>query len=75
MKSEIDLFVIKEIRRRRKELGYSQRYLADCLNLSRSFIGNIENPKRASKYKIEHLNEIAKILKCSIKDFFPDNPL
>ena len=53
MKSEIDLFVIKEIRRRRKELGYSQRYLADCLNLSRSFIGNIENPKRSSKYKVE----------------------
>lgn len=74
MKSEIDLFVIKEIRKRRKELGYSQRYLADCLNLSRSFLGNIENPRHASKYKIEHLNEIAKILKCSIKDFFPDNP-
>lgn len=31
-------------------------------------------PKSDKSYSIDHLNELAKIFKCSIKDFFPDTP-
>ena len=53
----------------------SQRYLADCLNVSQSFIRNIENENDDTAYNIDHLNEIGKIFDCSIRDFFPEKYL
>lgn len=75
MKSKIKLFIIERVKARRHELNISQRYLADCMNVSHSFIQQIENPNANTAYNLDHLNEIAKILKCSIKDFMPDEPL
>lgn len=75
MKSEIELFVIKKVKERRQELGISQRYLADCLNVSHSFIQQIEDEHTRAAYNLDHLNEIAKVLKCSLKDFMPELPL
>ena len=49
--------------------------LADYMNLSPSFIADIENPKRRAKYNLNHLNELAKVFSCSPKDFLPDTPL
>jgi hypothetical protein len=44
---------------------------------SQGYISKIEstNPKYDDGYNINHLNEIAKILKCSPKDFWPEIPL
>lgn len=70
MKSEIDLYVIQQIRRRREILGLSQEALSYRMGLTSSFVGNVESGR--SKYAVRHLNMIAIILKCSIKDFFPD---
>ena len=75
MKSKIKLYVIDNIKKRRLDKEWSQRYLGDCLNVSQGFIQKIENPKSDKSYNIDHLNELAKIFKCSIKDFFPDVPL
>ncbi len=75
MKSKIKLFVIERVKTRRHELGMSQRYLADCLNVSHSFIQQIEDPETNAAYNLDHLNEIAKVFKCSLKDFMPDQPL
>lgn len=75
MKSEIEFYIVREIRKKRSKLKISQQYLADCLNLSRSFIKNIESPKTDKAYNVDHLNEIAKILNCSPKDFWPEKPL
>lgn len=74
MKSEIELYITKEILRRRKKLKYSQQYIADCLNVSRSFIKNIENPKDDTAYNVDHLNLLAKVFHCSPKDFWPEKP-
>lgn len=57
------------------ELHISQVALADSINVSKGFIGNVEVPVNDYKYNINHLNEIAKVLNCSIKDFFPETPL
>ncbi|WP_303180117.1 helix-turn-helix domain-containing protein [uncultured Butyricimonas sp.] len=75
MKSKIKLYVIDNIKKRRVDKGWSQRYLGDCLNVSQGFIQKIEDTKSDKSYNIDHLNELAKIFKCSIKEFFPDIPL
>lgn len=44
---------------------------------STAYIGLIEssNPGNTETYNIKHLNDLAKIFKCSPKDFWPDKPL
>lgn len=75
MKSEIELYIIRKVKERRIQINISQRYLADCLNVSQSFIQQIEDENTSIAYNIDHLNAVAKILKCSIKDFIPDAPI
>ncbi len=55
--------------------GLSQIALSEKLNMSDSFVGHVETPKRRAKYNINHLNALAKIFKCSPKDFMPEKPL
>jgi transcriptional regulator with XRE-family HTH domain len=71
----IDQFVIDAIRELRIKNGISQREIAYHLNISEGFIGNIENPNYRAKYNLNHINEIAKILECSPKDFLPEKPI
>lgn len=73
-KSEIDAFVISKVREKRGLQGVSQTELANHLDVSPGFIGMVESPKYSHKYSVAQLNEIAVILGCSIKDFFPDKP-
>lgn len=73
--AEIEKFVIDRVRQRRIELKISQAALAQLLEVSEGFIGNVENPNYPEKYNLRHLNELAKILKCSPKDFMPEKPL
>ncbi|UKJ07084.1 helix-turn-helix domain-containing protein [Solitalea lacus] len=71
----IEQYVIDAVRERRELLKISQAELARQLNYSEGFIGNIENPKYRAKYNLKHLNMIAKILKCSPRDFLPVEPI
>lgn len=73
--TEIELFVIQRIREIRKEQGISQEDLSLRLGKGVGFIGDIEAPSKDAKYNVKHLNEIAKILGCSPKDFWPEKPL
>jgi transcriptional regulator with XRE-family HTH domain len=75
MVSALDIFVINKIREKRAEKKISQSQLAFELGISTGFIAMVESGKFAKKYNIAHLNEIAKILECSPKDFLPDAPL
>jgi transcriptional regulator with XRE-family HTH domain len=75
MNSKIDKYVIQKVRERRIEFGLSQASLAVELDLSDSFVGNIESPKHSSRWNLKHLNKLAKILKCSPRDFLPEKPL
>ena len=78
MRSQIEQYVIDRIRERREVLGISQENLAFSLGFeSQGYINKIEstNPNYDDSYNISHLNEIAKILKCSPKDFWPEIPL
>lgn len=75
MKTKIDLYVISKVREKRIEKNLSQAGLAYELNMSIGFIGKVESIKYPTHYNIKHLNDLAKILKCSPQDFLPKKPI
>ena len=74
-KTKIDHYAIERVKAKRLELGMSQADLAYALDMSVGFIGKVESPNYPSHYNLKHLNDIAKILKCSPQDFLPKKPL
>ena len=75
LKTEIDLYVIQKVKEKRLELNISQAVLAYELGVSDSFIGMAESPKYTTRYNVQHLNKLAKILECSPQEFLPNIPL
>lgn len=75
MKSKIDQYVISRVKDKRVESNLSQADLAYELGMSVGFIGKVESTKYSSHYNLKHLNDLAKILKCSPQDFLPKRPL
>jgi transcriptional regulator with XRE-family HTH domain len=73
--SEIENYIIQKVKSIRKEKGLTQEQLSLKLDKGVGFIGDIESPSKKAKYNIKHLNEIAKIFKCSPKEFWPEKPL
>lgn len=73
--SKIDRFTIQKVKEMRIAHNFTQIVLSQKLNMSDSFIGHVESPKRRDKYNLNHLNALAKIFKCSPKDFLPEKPL
>ena len=73
--TDIELFVIGKVREIRMVKGLTQENLSLQLNKGVGFIGDREAPSKNAKYNIKNLNEIAKILNCSPKDFWPEKPL
>jgi len=62
------------VRQKREERNLSQSELAAHLDVSNGFIGQAESPNSPTKYNLNHLNKLAIIFKCSVKDFIPDKP-
>ncbi len=73
--TKIEKYVIQKVKQMRIEAGLSQIALSQKLNMSDTFIGQVETPRRRAKYNINHLNALAKVFKCSPKDFLPEKPL
>jgi len=73
--SKIEKYIIAKVKEKREELGISQIFLSQKLNMSDSFVGHVETPKRRAKYNLNHINALSKVFKCSPKDFFPDKAL
>ena len=73
--TRIELYVIQRVKEVRISRGLSQEKLSLALNKGVGFIGDREAPSKSAKYNINHLNEIAKVLNCSPKDFWPECPI
>jgi transcriptional regulator with XRE-family HTH domain len=76
MRSAIDQYIIDKVREIRTKNKKSQESLAYDLGFESSgYIGAIEsmNPKRTECYNLKQLNEIALLLNCSPKDFWPES--
>lgn len=71
--SPLDVYVIDKVKALRQKgirgKYISQSELGRLLGFNNSFISHIEMYKK--KYSIESINLLAKIFKCSPKDFFP----
>lgn len=52
MKTKIEQYVIDQVKKRRMEQKISQVALADYINVSKGFIGNVEVPTNDYKYNI-----------------------
>ncbi|MBN8876799.1 MAG: helix-turn-helix transcriptional regulator [Sphingobacteriales bacterium] len=75
LKSRIDIYVIDRVKEKRTEKNLSQADLAYELGMSVGFIGKVESSKYTSHYNLKHLNDLARILKCSPQDFLPKKPI
>lgn len=75
IKSKIDIYVIDRIKEKRLEKNLSQADLAYELGMSVGFIGKVESPKYSAHYNLKHLNDLARILKCSPQEFLPKRPV
>lgn len=73
--TKIEKYIIAKVKEKRLEHGYSQIVLSQKLNMSDSFVGHVETPRRRAKYNLNHLNQLAKIFKCSPRDFLPEKPV
>ena len=73
-KSDIETFVINKVKERREQENLSQSELAVRLDVSNGFIGQAESPNYPTKYNLNHLNKLALIFNCSVKDFIPEKP-
>jgi len=74
LKTDIELFVIRKVKEKREQEKLSQSELAVKLDVSNGFIGQAESPNYPTKYNLNHLNQLAIIFKCSLKDFMPETP-
>jgi len=73
--TRIEKHIIARVKEMRIEHGFTQITLSQKLNMSDSFVGHVETPKRRAKYNINHLNALAKLFKCSPKEFMPEKAL
>jgi transcriptional regulator with XRE-family HTH domain len=74
-KNKVDWFIVNKVKEIRTKKGLSQEDLAAHLNISAAYIGQVESPNFRAKYKTLHLNELAKLLDCSPRDFWPEKAL
>ncbi|MFC0515165.1 helix-turn-helix domain-containing protein [Mucilaginibacter angelicae] len=74
LKSDIEAYVINKVKEMREQHKLSQSELAVRLNVSNGFIGQVESSRSPTKYNLNHLNKLALIFGCSVKDFIPDKP-
>jgi len=73
--SNIEQYVIDKVKEKRIKFNFTQVDLAVELGVSPGFIGNIESRKFRAKYNLDNLNQLAKIFKCSPRDFLPKESL
>lgn len=71
----IEQYVIDKVREKRIQAGLTQAVLSVAMDLNPRFVGSVERIKTDDKYNINHLNKLAFIFECSIRDFFPEKPI
>lgn len=75
VKSDMHYYDIlrKNIKKYRKEKGYTQQKLADEADMSIDYLAEIESDKRRKTFSLAILGRIADVLEIDIKDFFNNN--
>jgi transcriptional regulator with XRE-family HTH domain len=71
MSSPIDQYVINFVLRLRKDKHQTQDDIAEILQVSRSFVKDVENLNNRAKYNLTHINALADYFAMSPGDFLP----
>ncbi|RYG13586.1 MAG: XRE family transcriptional regulator [Chitinophagaceae bacterium] len=74
-KSKIDWYIVGRVKEMRLAQNWGQEHIAIHLKVSTGYIGHIESPNYKAKYTTVQLNDLAKLFKCSPKEFWPEKPL
>lgn len=74
-KTAFEWEIVKLVKKKRDEGGISQAKIANALDVSSGYVGQIEMKSNSSMYKYDQLNKIAILLNCSPKDFIPESVL
>ena len=72
---EIERYVISKVREIRESKDITQEELSLSIGKNITFISQIEANSKKAKYNVITLNQVAKVLNCSPKDFWPEKPL
>lgn len=71
--SEVDFYIIRNIREKRILAGMTQEELSIALGASESYIGNVENPKEPQKTSHRMLAKIARVLNVKLfNEIYPE---
>lgn len=73
--SQLDWYVINQVKKLRKKKGLSQSDLSVEMGFSEKLIGGVENPTLLTRFNIRHLNLLAKALDCTLWELVPEVPL
>lgn len=74
-KTRFEKAIVDKVSAMRRERGLSQKAIADLLEVTKGFIGQIESPNSPSTYSLNHLNRLAYEFGCSPHDFVPVKPI
>ncbi|MBL0741075.1 helix-turn-helix transcriptional regulator [Chryseolinea lacunae] len=69
--SQLDWYLINQVKKLRKQKGISQADLSVKMGFSEKLVGSIENPTLSARYNVSHINLLAKALNCNIHDLLP----
>ncbi|MBS1682220.1 MAG: helix-turn-helix transcriptional regulator [Bacteroidetes bacterium] len=72
--SQLDWYVINQVKKLRRKKGLSQSDLSVEMGFSEKLIGSVENPTLNARFNIRHLNLLAKALDCTLWDLIPEKP-
>ena len=73
--SPIEQYVIDFVRKFRIDKKLSQEDISNIIEVSRSYIGDIENPNSRAKYNLTHINAMADYFNISPQAFLPEKAL
>lgn len=71
----IDQYVIDFVRELRIKKRLTQEDIGNIIEISRSFVSDIESINSRAKYNIRHINALADYFGMSPRDFFPEKAL
>jgi transcriptional regulator with XRE-family HTH domain len=74
-KTKFEMAIVDKVATIRRERGLSQKQIADILEVTKGFIGQIESSNSPSTYSVNHLNRLAYELGCSLHDLIPSQPI
>lgn len=74
-KTKFEMAIVQKVAAIRQERGFSQKQIADLLEVSKGFIGQVESTNSPSTYSVNHLNRLAFEFDYSPQDFIPTKPI